>query len=206
MAFATACALGFTIVGVGLDPGHAGVTPQVWWTGFQANMVVSLTITLAIRGLFWLGSRIVGRERLRDWNRTRRSIYFTAMSLVGVSIGWPLGMKWAFGVDLGRFFSFDQPGSLVASVALAAFVTLIFHQFFAMKTRQIQAENRATEAHFGRLRAGQPDRRRESVETGRLHLDIMRDLKRVNAHLAAAAYPVLEDRGELLPSRLRQDG
>jgi phosphate:Na+ symporter len=67
-------------------------------------------------------------------------------------------------------------------------------------------ENRATEAHFGRLRAGQPDRRRESVETGRLHLDIMRDLKRVNAHLAAAAYPVLEDRGELLPSRLKQDG
>jgi phosphate:Na+ symporter len=63
-------------------------------------------------------------------------------------------------------------------------------------------ENRATEAHFGRLRAG----RQESVETGRLHLDIMRDLKRVNAHLAAAAYPVLEDRGELLPSRLKQDG
>jgi phosphate:Na+ symporter len=33
----------------------------------------------------------------------------------------------------------------------------------------------------------------------------MRDLKRVNSHLAAAAYPILEDRGELLPSRLRQD-
>jgi phosphate:Na+ symporter len=29
----------------------------------------------------------------------------------------------------------------------------------------------------------------------------------VNAHLvAAAAYPVLESKGELLPSRLRQDG
>ena len=63
-------------------------------------------------------------------------------------------------------------------------------------------ENRATAAHFGRVGA----QREESVETGRLHLDIMRDLKRVNAHLAAAAYPVLEDRGELLPSRLRQDG
>jgi phosphate:Na+ symporter len=63
-------------------------------------------------------------------------------------------------------------------------------------------ETRATEAHFGRVRTG----RDENVETGRLHLDIMRDLKRVNAHLAAAAYPVLEDRGELLPSRLRQDG
>jgi len=64
-------------------------------------------------------------------------------------------------------------------------------------------ESRATEAHFRRLREG----RTETAETSSLHLDILRDLKRVNAHLvAAAAYPVLESKGELLPSRLRQDG
>jgi phosphate:Na+ symporter len=33
----------------------------------------------------------------------------------------------------------------------------------------------------------------------------VRDLKRVNAHLSAVAYPVLERRGELLSSRLRQE-
>ncbi|MGH7114593.1 MAG: PhoU domain-containing protein, partial [Stellaceae bacterium] len=63
-------------------------------------------------------------------------------------------------------------------------------------------ETRATEAHFARIRAG----RVESVETSALHLDMLRDLKRINAHIAAAAYPVLEQRGELLPSRLRQEG
>lgn len=62
-------------------------------------------------------------------------------------------------------------------------------------------ETRATEAHFARIRAG----RIESVETSSLHLDMLRDLKRINAHVAAAAYPVLEKRGELLSSRLRQD-
>jgi phosphate:Na+ symporter len=62
-------------------------------------------------------------------------------------------------------------------------------------------EARATEAHFARIRAG----RVESVETSALHLDVLRDLKRINAHIAAAAYPVLERRGELLPNRLRQD-
>ena len=62
-------------------------------------------------------------------------------------------------------------------------------------------ETRATEAHFARIRAG----RVESVETSALHLDMLRDLKRINAHIAAAAYPVLEKRGELLSSRLRQD-
>jgi phosphate:Na+ symporter len=60
-------------------------------------------------------------------------------------------------------------------------------------------EARATETHFARIRAG----RVESVETSALHLDVLRDLKRINAHLAAAAYAVLEKRGELLSSRLR---
>jgi len=62
-------------------------------------------------------------------------------------------------------------------------------------------EARATETHFARIRAG----RVESVETSALHLDVLRDLKRINAHIAAAAYPVLEKIGELLPSRLRRD-
>jgi phosphate:Na+ symporter len=62
-------------------------------------------------------------------------------------------------------------------------------------------EARATETHFARVRAG----RVESVETSALHLDVLRDLKRINAHVAAAAYAVLEKRGELLPSRLRRD-
>ena len=64
-----------------------------------------------------------------------------------------------------------------------------------------ELEARSTEAHFKRARLD----RAESIATGTLHLDILRDLKRVNAHLAAAAYPILEGRGELLPSRLKQD-
>jgi phosphate:Na+ symporter len=64
--------------------------------------------------------------------------------------------------------------------------------------RDIEAA--ATAAHFTRLREGRID----SLETSTLHLDVLRDLQRVNAHLvAAAAYPVLEGQGELLPSRLR---
>ena len=64
--------------------------------------------------------------------------------------------------------------------------------------RELEAQ--ATAAHFARLRAGRVD----TAETSSLHLDALRDLKRVNAHLvAAAAYPVLENSGELLASRLR---
>jgi phosphate:Na+ symporter len=63
-----------------------------------------------------------------------------------------------------------------------------------------EMENEATAAHFEAIRAGDPE------EASTLHLDLLRDLRRVNAHLvAASAYPVLERDGALLPSRLRQD-
>ncbi len=64
-----------------------------------------------------------------------------------------------------------------------------------------EIELRTTEEYFGRARTS----RAETIEMSKLLLDIVRDLKRVNAHLAAAAYPILEGRGELLPSRLKQD-
>ena len=64
-------------------------------------------------------------------------------------------------------------------------------------------ETTATEAHFERLRSGHM----ETAETSTMHLDTLRDLKSVNSHLvAAAAYPVLERTGVLLPTRLRQEG
>jgi phosphate:Na+ symporter len=62
-------------------------------------------------------------------------------------------------------------------------------------------EAQATEAHFSRLRQGRID----TAQTSAIHLDLIRDLKRVNSHLVeAAAYPVLREQGDLLPSRLRR--
>jgi phosphate:Na+ symporter len=62
-------------------------------------------------------------------------------------------------------------------------------------------ETASTDAHFDRLRS----KRIDTTETSSLHLDALRDLKSVNKHIvAAAAYPVLESKGELLSTRLRQ--
>jgi phosphate:Na+ symporter len=60
-------------------------------------------------------------------------------------------------------------------------------------------ETHSAERHLERLRA----RRTETVETSGLHLDILRDLKRVNAHLISVAYPILDDMGALRETRLR---
>ncbi len=59
-------------------------------------------------------------------------------------------------------------------------------------------ERAAAEQHLERLKSGRP----ESIETSSLHLDILRDLKRIHSHLTSVAYPILEQTGELKRSRL----
>jgi len=51
----------------------------------------------------------------------------------------------------------------------------------------------ATERHLDRLREGRP----ETIETTSLHLDVLRDLKRIHSHICSVAYPVLDAAGEL---------
>jgi phosphate:Na+ symporter len=65
----------------------------------------------------------------------------------------------------------------------------------AVRAREFDAADR----HFARLRDG----RAESIETSSIHLDLIRDLKRINSHLTSVAYPILERTGELSESRLR---
>ena len=62
------------------------------------------------------------------------------------------------------------------------------------------AERQAAENHLARLRAG----RAESIDSSALHLDILRDLKRIHSHICAVAYPLLDEAGQLYRSRLKR--
>jgi phosphate:Na+ symporter len=66
-------------------------------------------------------------------------------------------------------------------------------KLIAEKTRMRLAEIEAAEHHFERLRAGRP----ESIESTSLHLDVLRDLKRIHSHVCSVAYPVLEAAGQI---------
>ena len=61
-------------------------------------------------------------------------------------------------------------------------------KLIAEKAPLRNAELAAAERHFERLRAGRP----ETLETTSLHLDVLRDLKRIHSHICSVAYPVLE--------------
>lgn len=87
-------------------------------------------------------------------------------------------------------------------IAMAVFVSgdpQLARKLLGEKTEVRNLERAATESHLARLREG----RKESIESSTLHLDILRDLKRINAHIASVAYPILENLGELEDSRLK---
>ena len=87
-------------------------------------------------------------------------------------------------------------------LALTVFTTrdiALARRLVAEKTAMREAEAHAADSHFARLREG----RAESIETSSIHMDVIRDLKRVNGHVTSVAYPILEAAGELADTRLK---
>jgi phosphate:Na+ symporter len=67
----------------------------------------------------------------------------------------------------------------------------------AEKAALRNAELAATERHLDRLREGRP----ETIETTSLHLDVLRDLRRIHSHICSVAYSALDAGGQLAAYR-----
>ncbi|PZQ46060.1 MAG: na+/Pi-cotransporter family protein [Micavibrio aeruginosavorus] len=62
-----------------------------------------------------------------------------------------------------------------------------------------KAEIDGMSTHIHRLRGGVP----ETIATSSLHLDIIRDYRRINTYITTVAFPILEESGEIHETRLR---
>jgi phosphate:Na+ symporter len=97
--------------------------------------------------------------------------------------------------------SMHERAVMQARLAVTVFVTRdseMARQLVAAKDEVRAVERAAADSHLRRLRDGLAP----SIETSSLHLDILRDLKRIVAHLTDVAYPILEASGQLRKSRL----
>lgn len=105
--------------------------------------------------------------------------------------------------EAGEREIFEFYRKTVANLELAQSVFLSRDVSLARRLAEAKIEVRRFEEqsqrhHLERLQAGRP----ESLVSSSLHLDILRDLKRVNAHIASVANPILAEAGELGESRL----
>ncbi len=72
-------------------------------------------------------------------------------------------------------------------------------RLFEQKTELRRLGKRSTELHMQRYREGDQD----TLTTSSMHLDIFRDLLRVQSYISAISYPILEQAGELHETRLK---
>jgi phosphate:Na+ symporter len=101
--------------------------------------------------------------------------------------------------ELKRFHGQVMDNMRLALNVFASRDAALARRLLLAKTDMRASEFEAADRHFARLREG----RAESIETSSIHLDVIRDLKRINSHLTSVAYPILEASGELRESRLR---
>ncbi len=76
-------------------------------------------------------------------------------------------------------------------LAISAFASgdpALAQQVLERKLEISQTERKFRQAHIQRLHEGY----RESIDTSEIHLDVLTNLKRINSHITAVAYPILE--------------
>lgn len=126
-----------------------------WFYWYGRNLVVCLTIGIIIHLLYLAARHVPGLPaRVARWAGWQRTLFFTSLPLLGLVVGWPLGVLLA-GADV-RVWTSSRDGTsiIVGSVGLSLLLTFLMHHYFASKTRQIEAERRASEAQL-RLLQGQ---------------------------------------------------
>ncbi len=156
----------------------------------------------------------LGRDSLSEENG-RRSIviidYAINLEHIGDIIERGLLSQVAKKASLGLKFSEDGYEELKKlfhltidnlRIAQTIFVTRDFNlarQMMEVKVEVRRLEKQSSERHLERLRDGRAD----SLQTSSLHLDMLRDLKRINAHIISVAHPILNESGLLIESRLK---
>ena len=156
LLFFAVMAVGFTIVGFFAFGSGQGAWRN--WSGwlfwYGKNLVVCLTIGVIIHLLFD-GLRAVWATpaRLGAWQPWQRSLFFGGVPMLGVLLGWPLGVELAGG-HLNAWLSDSRGHNLIAgSVLIALMLSFGMHLWFSARTRQIDSERRATEAQLRLLQA-----------------------------------------------------
>ena len=87
------------------------------------------------------------------------------------------------------------------TMAIGVFISddvKLANQLLSEKRVVRRMEQAGAKSHMERLRQQRP----ESISTSSLHMDILRDLKRIHSHIVAIAYPILEHSGGKIPGNI----
>lgn len=104
--------------------------------------------------------------------------------------------------ELARLFTITLDNLRMAQTVFSTKNSELARRLVEVKEEVRRLEKQSSARHLQRLRDGLTD----SIQTSSLHLDMLRDLKRINAHIVSVALPILDESGLLNESRIRQVG
>ncbi len=152
--FSTVLGAFFTILGFALYARGSGAWRNWagWWEWFVINWQAALIIGFTIHLLFALAGKLVGVERIRAFTMRQRAVFFAGVPLLGLAIGWPASTLW-LGDGGPGWARWANPNNIAGSLLLSGVICFVIYKLFDAKSRQIGAEQRATEAQLRVLQA-----------------------------------------------------
>ena len=152
--FCTALAVVFTVVSaLAAAPEDALASLPLWATWFARNWPVCMTIGALIHLLFAGAARVIAPQRIRGWAPWQRTMFSSGLPMLGLAVGWPLGILLAGGDLFEWFTSNSGVRSVALSLAIGLLIVFATHDLYAARSRQVDAERRATEAQLRLLQA-----------------------------------------------------
>ena len=154
IVFSAVIAAGFTVLGFVATARTLAQWADLheWALWYGRNLTVALCIGFCIQAIYKLGFAAMGPARLGRLQGWRRSLFFSALPMLGVAVGWPIGMTLVFG-DLRRFAGMTS-GNVVSLAVLSLMISFGFYVYFSLRTKEARAQLRANEAQL-RLLQGQ---------------------------------------------------
>ena len=187
------------------------------WIAFGLGLALPLLLPMLLEpfGLHWMQPAwlqfalatpvqfIFGARFYRaGWSAVRAgSANMDLLVALGTSAAYGLSLYlwWATPAGGMPHLYFEAAAVVIALVRLGKYLESRAKRQTSSALRALQA---LRPAFALRLRDGRLD----SLQTSSLHLDMLRDLKRINAHIAAVAHPILDESGLLIESRIKQVG
>lgn len=138
--FNTAIALGITLLAWGFSR-RIDVLETL-----AANLLIAQSIGFTIHGLFSLGLRVLGPQRIESFGRLRRVIFYAGIPILGVFIGYAIGLS-LLGVDVLRLVR-EAPRIPLAILLLSLLLSAFWYRSFANRARlaELEAERSRDEA------------------------------------------------------------
>jgi hypothetical protein len=156
LLFSCVVAAVFTVIGFLAFARGEGALGNLggWAHWYGKNLIVCLCIAATVHLLFdGLVPRVGGAAAIRRWKGWQRTLFYASVPMLGLVIGWPLGVLLAGGDPLGWIREGEGARIVYASIFVGALTTFLMNQYFSSKASQFEAEKRASEAQLHLLQA-----------------------------------------------------